>query len=158
MVAQEGPNLRAPRMRRESGRLGARPWTDRDSERLQKTRILGADAQLRFALPRGRSKRRSGFSPIEADRGLDDDENVIAIGLDARNHFRYLLGAGNGIVNGLTELLHKPFEFLVHGGSPFGAMILDAGARLGVFGGEPNGKIGGKDKMGGIGNGRINIL
>ncbi len=88
---------------------------DGDSERFEEARVLGTDAQLRFAPARGLGTGFAGLALIEADSGLKDHKDVIAAGFDAGDDLGDVLGFRDRVIDGFAKLLHEPFEFLIHG-------------------------------------------
>src|SRR5215467_2624552 len=80
-----------------------------DAERLQETHIVGGHGEFRigvFAAQAHQFRRRSVaflIPMIEADSGLQNQKDVVALVLDPGDHLRDLLRFGKGAVDGLPQ-------------------------------------------------------
>src|SRR5512138_1399004 len=65
---------------------------------------------------------------VEPDRGLQDQEDIVAGPFDFADRFRDPVGLGKGIVDRVSQFLHEVLQWLFHGYS----VLMDAPGYTGV--------------------------
>ena len=100
---------------------------DSDAQRLQELYILIIDFELGFGAERTYQGTFVGSLLAllaEADRGFENQENIVTTILDSGDHVGDLVGFGQRLVDRLSQLFHQFLEFLVHS-SPDPVAVLE---------------------------------
>src|SRR5579871_2194376 len=94
---------------------------DFDAEGFKELQVLIVDLEFRVG---GEGGDQGGLVRwllallADADRGFQNQENVVPAFFNAGHYFRDLFGVGKRFINGVTKLLHQLLELRIHAFPP----------------------------------------
>jgi len=94
---------------------------DRDAEGAQKVYILGVKSIISLRIFRRRGFQLGDwllFYLVQSNRRFQHQQHVETLLTDILHHFGDLLGLGNRLMNGLSQLLDKTTKSLIQRGTP----------------------------------------